>query len=98
MTKLDSLMTTTVNIHEAKTHLSRLLARVAGGDEVIIAKNGRPLARLVSATALPPRCPGRFRGQIQGVSSLLEPASPDEMDLWAHGHAADVLRVKPPAP
>ena len=38
---------TTVNVHEAKTHLSRLLARVARGDEVIIARGGKPVARLV---------------------------------------------------
>jgi prevent-host-death family protein len=37
----------TVNVHEAKTHLSRLLDRVAGGDEVTIAKAGVPVARLV---------------------------------------------------
>jgi prevent-host-death family protein len=36
-----------VNIHEAKTHLSRLLERVALGEEVIIAKAGRPVARIV---------------------------------------------------
>ena len=40
----------TVNIHEAKTHLSRLLERVAAGEEVIIAKAGKPIARLVPAT------------------------------------------------
>jgi prevent-host-death family protein len=38
---------TTVNVHEAKTHLSRLLAKVARGDEVIIARGGKPVARLV---------------------------------------------------
>ena len=37
----------TVNIHEAKTHLSRLLERVAEGEEVTIAKAGKPVARLV---------------------------------------------------
>jgi prevent-host-death family protein len=37
----------TVNIHEAKTHLSRLLARVSRGEEVVIAKAGKPLAKLV---------------------------------------------------
>lgn len=36
-----------VNIHEAKTHLSRLLARVASGEEIIIAKAGKPVARLI---------------------------------------------------
>lgn len=38
---------TQVNIHEAKTHLSRLLRRVAAGEEIVIARAGRPLARLV---------------------------------------------------
>lgn len=36
-----------VNIHEAKTHLSRLLARVAAGEEIVISRAGRPVARLV---------------------------------------------------
>jgi prevent-host-death family protein len=39
---------TIVNVHEAKTHLSRLLDRVAGGEEVVIAKAGKPVARLVA--------------------------------------------------
>ena len=38
----------TVNIHEAKTHLSRLLERVAAGEEIVIAKAGRPVARLIA--------------------------------------------------
>ncbi len=38
----------TVNVHEAKTHLSRLLERVAHGEEVVIAKAGTPVARLVA--------------------------------------------------
>ncbi len=87
-------MATTINIHEAKTHLSRLLVRVAGGEEVIIARNGQPVARLISATALPPRVPGRFRGQIHGVESLLEPADADEAALWTEGHTADPLKEK----
>lgn len=40
-----------VNIYEAKTHLSRLLREVALGEDVVIAKDGRPLARLVPITA-----------------------------------------------
>jgi prevent-host-death family protein len=36
-----------VNVHEAKTHLSRLLARVARGEEILIARSGKPIARLV---------------------------------------------------
>ncbi len=56
---------TEVNVHEAKTHLSRLLARVALGEEVVIAKAGRPIARLVPV-APPPgnRVLGRDRGKV----------------------------------
>jgi prevent-host-death family protein len=55
-----------VNIHEAKTHLSRLLQRVAGGEEIVIARAGKPVARLVSVVATPTVRPlgldeGRFR-------------------------------------
>lgn len=42
-----------VNVHEAKTHLSRLLARVAAGEEIIIARAGKPVARLVPVTVAP---------------------------------------------
>ena len=41
-------MKKTVNVHEAKTHLSRLLARVERGDEIVIARAGRPIARLLA--------------------------------------------------
>ncbi len=52
-----------VNIHEAKTHLSRLLGRVAAGEEVTIAKAGRPVARLVPMKASAgKRKPGLDRG------------------------------------
>ena len=49
---------TTVNISEAKTHLSELLQRVSEGEEVIIARNGTPLARLVPLTPAIARRPG----------------------------------------
>ena len=54
-----------INIHEAKTHLSRLLRRVAGGEEIVIAKAGRPLARLVPFEEAPPRrMPGTAAGSV----------------------------------
>ena len=53
-----------VNIHQAKTHLSRLIDRVAAGEEIIIAKNGRPMAKLTPITAKP-RKPGRLKGRIR---------------------------------
>lgn len=53
-----------VNIHEAKTHLSRLLERVSNGEEIVIARSGRPVARLVPFSEAPRR-PGSLRGKIQ---------------------------------
>ena len=55
-----------VNIHEAKTHLSRLIERVETGEEVVIARAGRPVARLVPFRARTnPRVPGLWRGQVR---------------------------------
>ena len=52
-----------VGVHQAKTHLSRLLATVEAGEEVIIARGGRPVVRLVPFKARPRR-PGRLKGKI----------------------------------
>lgn len=58
-------MVHTVNTHEAKTHLSRLLAEVEAGGEVIIARSGKPVARLVAATAAKTGIQlGTARGQV----------------------------------
>ena len=58
-------MSTIVNVHEAKTHLSRLLDRAAAGEEIVVARAGRPVARLVAlAHDRPTRVPGRLRGKI----------------------------------
>jgi prevent-host-death family protein len=56
-----------VNIHEAKTHLSRLVERAAAGEEIVIGKAGKPVARLVAyAQPKPPkRKPGSMRGKIR---------------------------------
>ena len=54
-----------VNIHEAKTHLSRLIQRVEHGDEVVITRAGRPVARLIPyRSRTPPRTPGLWRGRV----------------------------------
>jgi prevent-host-death family protein len=65
------------NVHEAKTHLSRLLERVAEGEEIVIAKSGRPVAKLVRVT-LEPRKPGRLKGRIRIAPDFDEPL-PDEI-------------------
>ena len=54
-----------VNIHEAKTHLSRLVERVEAGEEITLARAGRPVARLVPYVARRrPRTPGALKGRI----------------------------------
>ena len=53
-----------VNIHEAKTHLSRLLKRVEGGEEVVIARAGRPVARLVPVARPAKRVLGEDTGRV----------------------------------
>lgn len=54
-----------VNIHEAKTHLSRLVERAAQGEDIIIAKAGKPMAMLVPyRQAKRPRQPGSWRGRV----------------------------------
>jgi prevent-host-death family protein len=54
-----------VNIHEAKTHLSRLVERVEAGEEITLARAGRPVARLVPyVSRRQPRTPGSLKGRI----------------------------------
>jgi prevent-host-death family protein len=72
-------MTITVNIHEAKTHLSRLLARVLDGEDVVIAKAGTPVARIVPVLARPSRrVPGSAAGLIEIMPGFDAPL-PDEL-------------------
>ena len=61
----------TVNIHEAKTHLSRLLERTTRGETVVIARAGRPIAKLVPLEAATPEQARRL-GFLQGVFELPE--------------------------
>lgn len=75
----------TVNIHEAKTHLSRLVERAASGEEIIIARSGRPVARLVPlASTARRRTFGRMRGKIMIADDFNAPL-PDEVLAGFHG-------------
>jgi prevent-host-death family protein len=76
----------TVNLYEAKTNLSQLVERAAGGEEIVIAKAGRPLARLVPlATRTSPRPLGLFAGEIE-IGSDFDDALPDDVRLAFEGH------------
>ena len=73
---------TTVNVYEAKTQLSRLLSRVEAGEEIIIARRGRPVARLVRAERPATR---RVLGYDDGkydVGDLLAPMTHEDEALW----------------
>jgi prevent-host-death family protein len=74
-----------VNIHEAKTHLSRLLERVAAGEEVILARDGTPCARIVPLATRLPRVPGLLnvgRRKRELGAAFFEPLPPNELALW----------------
>jgi prevent-host-death family protein len=63
-----------VNVHEAKTHLSRLLDRAHAGEEIIIAKSGQPYARLVAlAGQQPKREAGTLKGKVALSDDFFEP-------------------------
>jgi len=69
-----------VNLHEAKTHLSELVSAAAAGEEVIIAKAGKPLARLVPLPSPAPRKPGLAKGRV--TDAFFESLPDDELAAW----------------
>jgi len=69
----------TINIHQAKTQFSRLIERVNAGEEIVITRAGRPVARLVPATAsAAPRRLGLMKGRIR-VSKDFDAPLPDDL-------------------
>jgi len=73
-----------VNIHEAKTHLSRLVDAAARGQETIIAKAGKPMARLVPLrAAIRKRKPGSLKGKIWIAEDFDAPMTTEELSEWA---------------
>ena len=67
----------TVNVHEAKTHLSRLLDRAHAGEEIVIAKSGEPYARLVPLLERPPmRESGTLKELVKITATFFEPLPP----------------------
>ncbi len=74
---------TRVTIHQAKTHLSRLLEEVERGGEVVISRRDKPIARLVPIeTKRPERVPGRLQGMITVGDEIFDPLPEDELRLW----------------
>ena len=75
-------MADSVDIHEATRHLSRLIERVEAGEEIVIARAGRPVARLVAnRTSRQPRTPGIWRGKVRLAPDYDRP-DPGLLDLF----------------
>jgi prevent-host-death family protein len=74
---------TTVNVYDAKTQLSQLLNRVEAGEEIVIARNGRPVARLAPlAPKRPDRVPGLWKGRFVVPDDFDEFTKQDELDWY----------------
>lgn len=74
---------TTVNVHEAKTHLSRLLVKVEAGEEIVIARSGKPVARLVAhQDSRPVRRFGSLRDRLHVDDSFFDPLPESELAAW----------------
>ncbi len=72
-----------VNVHEAKTNFSKLLKRAHMGQEVILAKAGKPYARLMPLAAMPSkRQPGRLVGMGSVGRAFFEPLPDAELTAW----------------
>jgi prevent-host-death family protein len=80
----------TVNIHEAKTHLSRLIQAAAAGEEIIIAKAGKPLVKLVALSSVEgPRALGSLAGKVTESPDWWGP----DPELEAQFYGGDIAPV-----
>lgn len=84
-------MKSQVTVHEAKTHLSRLIARVEAGEEIVIARRDKPAVKLVLADAAPKpkRRPGRLKGLIAFDDRFFDPLPEEDLLAW-EGRAYEV--------
>lgn len=87
-------MATTINVHDAKTHLSSLLQRVEAGEEIVIARAGEPVAKLIPVPRQKPRVPGLAKGMLTVPDSFFDPL-PEDL-LRAFEGRADPENDPPP--
>jgi prevent-host-death family protein len=72
-----------VNVHAAKTNLSRLIEQAEAGEEVIIARNSEPVVQLVPVgRKKPKRVFGSMKGKISLTPAFFEPLPDDELEAW----------------
>jgi prevent-host-death family protein len=93
-------MADTVTIHAAKTHLSKLVARAEAGEEIVIARGDKPVAKLVPLVPPPGTTPepvrrrtfGCMRGLGWAGDETLDDWTEEELTEWEEGHPGDPLR------
>ena len=73
---------TSVSVHEAKTHLSRLIEKALGGEEIVITRNREPVVRLAPVAGKRVRRPGRLKGLVHLDDSFFDPLPDDELKAW----------------
>jgi prevent-host-death family protein len=86
---------TTVKIHEAKTHLSRLIARAEAGEEIIIARDDKPVVKLTPIESVKRRPQfGSLKGKIPHIPDefFFDPLPEEELRAWEGGDDEDTLR------
>lgn len=72
-----------INVHAAKTHLSRLIERACNGEEIVIARNNEPVVRLVPVGRDEPRKQfGSMKGLIELGPEFFDPLPAEELDAW----------------
>lgn len=75
----------TVTVHEAKTHLSKLIARALAGEEVVIANRSTPQVKLVPVEEKPKRRFGSMKGEFKFDDSFFDPLPEEELRAWEGG-------------
>jgi prevent-host-death family protein len=90
-------MSTIVNVQDAKTRLSELLRQVEAGEEVIIARAGRPIARIEAATPRRRNLDAALLPEIPPIAAdaLFDDLTEDELMDWEEGHPADPVIETP---
>jgi prevent-host-death family protein len=88
-------MTSQINVAEAKAKLSELLDRALAGEEIVIARAGKPLARLVPVNDMAPRRKGAWRHWKIPDDVFLEPIDPEDLDA-AEGKFSDEFGISLP--
>ena len=86
----------TLNVHAAKTQLSRLIDRAAQGEDIVIARGGKPVARLTALAPPSPRQPGLLKGRLRVAADFDAPLPRDILATFSSGGVEPAPRATAP--